>query len=148
MECGTDIIPVSFYFLRSQLSFDTNHFMFIYYKSSHKVKCCGFKLKWPLEVTKGQIRGGSLFENDLYGIYKLCTKFHVFIKKCTKRSLGALQYHLNSNPQSISIYILLFKKWCFRYLYQSTLVILQYAIGSCSIIICIPMGNCSTFQWK
>ena len=42
MECGTDIIPVSFYSLSSQLSFDTKQFMFIYYKNSHKVKRCGF----------------------------------------------------------------------------------------------------------
>ena len=41
MECGTDIIPGSFYSLRSQLSFDTKHHMFIYYKNSHKVKRCG-----------------------------------------------------------------------------------------------------------
>ena len=32
------------------------------------------------------------------------------------------------------------------YLYQSALVFLQHAIGSRSIIICIPMGSCSTFQ--
>ena len=42
MEHGTDIIPVSVYSLKSQLSFDTKHFMFIFYKNSPKVKYCGF----------------------------------------------------------------------------------------------------------
>ena len=42
MECDIDITTVSFYSLRSQLSFDTKHFMVIYYKNSHMVKCCGF----------------------------------------------------------------------------------------------------------
>ena len=42
MECDIGIIPVSFYSLRSQLSFDTKHFVFIYYKNRHMVKRCGF----------------------------------------------------------------------------------------------------------
>ena len=41
-------------------------------------------LNWPLEATKGQIGGGSLLQIDLYDVYKLCAKFHAFIKKCTK----------------------------------------------------------------
>ena len=40
-------------------------------------------LNAPLEVTKGQIGGGFPSVNDLYNLYKLFTKFHAYIKKCT-----------------------------------------------------------------
>ena len=58
-------------------------------------------LNWPLEATKGQIGGGSLLQIDLYDVYKLCAKFHAFIKKCTKKCLGALLSWLVGRAQSI-----------------------------------------------
>ena len=36
----TDMIPVSFYCLRSQLSFDIPHLMFMHYINSSVMKCC------------------------------------------------------------------------------------------------------------
>ena len=42
--------------------------MFIYYRNSHKVKRCDFLIQMTSRGHKGQIRGGSLSQNELYGI--------------------------------------------------------------------------------
>ena len=34
-------------------------------------------------VTKGQICDGPISQNTFHKVYKLCSKFHAFIKKCT-----------------------------------------------------------------
>jgi len=38
IEYGIDIIPVSFYSLNSELSFDTQHFMFIHFRNGQNIK--------------------------------------------------------------------------------------------------------------
>ena len=43
MECVTDIIPVLFYSLKCQLSFDTKHFIFIPCKNDGNLQSFGFR---------------------------------------------------------------------------------------------------------
>jgi len=53
---------------------------------------CFRKLFWPLQVTKGQIWGGSLCLIDVFDENQLCARFHAFIQKCTKKVLAPLLY--------------------------------------------------------
>ena len=55
------------------------------------MKHCGFLTVMTSGGHKRlNIAGGFLFQNDLYCKDNLCTKFHAFIKKCTKKCLGAV----------------------------------------------------------
>ena len=38
------------------------------------------------KVTRGQIHDGSVSQNELHMVYKVCAKFHAFIKKYTIQS--------------------------------------------------------------
>ena len=70
VEHGTDMIPVSFYCLRSQLSFDTQHLMFMHYINSHVIKCCDFFTKM---TSKGHKKVKSEVAPYLKMTFVVCT---------------------------------------------------------------------------
>jgi len=49
-------------------------------------------IKLAQKVTKSQISNGSISQNRFHEVYKLCVKFHAFIKKCTIFGYAALLY--------------------------------------------------------
>ena len=59
-------------------------------------------LNWPLEATKGQSRGGSLLQNDLYDEYKLFAKLSLMLlSKSAQKVLRSSTMICGSHPDNL-----------------------------------------------
>jgi len=96
IEHGTDIIPVSFYPLNSQLSFDTQHLIFIHCINSQKVE---IRLLSTLLTSRGQKVKSEVSPNlkVIFMVYANHVSSFMFLSQIAQRKcLAALLYCLDA----------------------------------------------------